>query len=255
MYADTDIVVTTDHGFSTVSRHDVDAQGHATRSYSATVTYRDAAGQQEVPDGALPGEVLSIDLAHALNLPLCDPDMQIAGTGGTRTFVPVDPMVGRQTTMRRQRPLGGGLIGGTGRVGTTDAKVLVAGNSIYVPDHDTAMVSRVAGILAMQDYVGALFVHDSFGAVPGALPMSAIGLTGTAILPVPAIIVVPRSFSLSPSDPLMTSVIVSGAGITGQGNHGAFTRGETLTTMAAHWDPTSGSGSSMSRPRAPRIFP
>jgi len=229
----TDVFVTADHGFSTISRREIDAQDHFTKSYSAAFTYRDLTGRQEVNAGFLPGGHISIDLAHALNLPLYDPGGQIAGADGASRYIPVDPTIAQQTPTRRQRPLGGGVLGGSGRVTVPDAKVVIAGNSIYVPDRDGAMVRRVVSILANQDYVGGLFVHDSFGRVPGALPMSAIGMIGSTALPQPAVIVVPRGFSLRSTDRLATSVIVLGAGQEGQGGHGAFTRANTFNNMAA----------------------
>jgi hypothetical protein len=233
VYANTDVLVTSDHGFSTVSPRQVDREGHTTTSYSATFTYRNTSGQIEATDGLLPGGHVSIDLAHGLNLPLFDPDAQVVNANGTTSFIPVDPTIGQQTLQRRQRPLGGGLIGGSGRVRPTDAKVVVAGSSIYVPDHDAATVRRIVNVFARQDYVGGIFVHDSFGRIPGALPMSAIGMMGTALLPQPAVIVTPRAFSLNPADPLRSSIIVTGVGGIGQGNHGAFTRAETMNNMAA----------------------
>ena len=233
VYDNTNVIVAADHGFSTVSRREVDLQGPRTTSYAATFTYRDTKGAVESTDGFLPGGHISIDLAHGLKLPLYDPDAQIAGGNGARIFIPVDPATGQQTATRRQRPLGGGLIGGTGRIGKTDAKVVVATSSIYVLDHDPAMVRDVVRVFAAQDYVGSLFVDDSFGKVPGTLPMSAIGMRGSATLPHPDVIVTPRAYSTSTADPLSTSVIVTGVGTAGRGNHGAFTRGETLTNMAA----------------------
>ena len=70
----TNVFVTADHGFSTVSRRDVDASGRATGSYSATLRYVDASGRQDVHPGHLPPGFLAVDLAHHLGLPLYDPD-------------------------------------------------------------------------------------------------------------------------------------------------------------------------------------
>src|SRR5258706_9077344 len=75
----TDIFLTADHGFATISRHDVDVHGHATSSYAAKWTYKDSQGRQEVNTGFLPIGFLAIDLAHHLGLPLFDPDSQIDG--------------------------------------------------------------------------------------------------------------------------------------------------------------------------------
>ena len=62
----TNVFVTSDHGFSTVSRRDVDASGRATRSYSASTAIqgrrRPAGGQRRIP----PAGFLAIDLAREL---------------------------------------------------------------------------------------------------------------------------------------------------------------------------------------------
>src|SRR5262249_23722945 len=63
--ATTDIFVTADHGFATISKHDVDAKGTATTSYAASFIYKDATGRQEVNTGFLPPGFVAIDLAHA----------------------------------------------------------------------------------------------------------------------------------------------------------------------------------------------
>ena len=76
MRDNTNVFVTSDHGFSTVSRRDVDASGRATGSYSATLRYVDESGRQDVNTGHLPPGFLAIDLAHHLNLPLYDPALQ-----------------------------------------------------------------------------------------------------------------------------------------------------------------------------------
>lgn len=229
----TNIFVTSDHGFSTVSRRAVNAAGDATKSYSATFTYRDASGRQEVTTGFFPPGHLAIDLAHALNLPIYAPDLQLTNTDGVRVFAPVDPTLPQASATGRQRPAGGALIGGSGRVDRSDARIIAVGNSLYVPDRDPALVRAMVAFLATQDYVGALFVHDSYGRIPGALPMSAIGLVGTTPLPSPAVIVGPREFALDPANPYMTSVILESGLQQGQGNHGAFARANSFNNMAA----------------------
>ncbi|HUN91920.1 MAG TPA: alkaline phosphatase family protein, partial [Burkholderiaceae bacterium] len=52
--ATTDVIVTSDHGFATISKHEVDAQGHASTSYSTRFTYAAAHGGNEVVPGWLP---------------------------------------------------------------------------------------------------------------------------------------------------------------------------------------------------------
>ena len=235
----TDIVVTADHGFSTVSRREIDADGRVTHSYAATFTYRDAEGRQEVNDGFLPPGFLAIDLAHVLNLPLYDPDSQVATTTGGKAYQPVDPTIDRQTDAVRQHPtMTGGLIGGSGRIGKpTDATVVVTGGSIYVPDNDGEMVRGIVRFLASQDYVGGIFMNERFGRIPGALPMSAVGLMGGSTVQKPAVVVNFKSFSTDPKDPAMTGVMVSVGGTQsyqqGQGHHGTLSRANTLNFMAA----------------------
>jgi arylsulfatase A-like enzyme len=231
----TDVFVTADHGFSTVSRRDIDANGTPTRSYSTKFIYKDASGRQEVNTGFLPAGFLAIDLAHALNLPLFDPDTQVGGDGAGSRYAPVDPTAPRQTAQVRQRPVSGnGLIGGTGRVGKpTDAKVAVAGHLIFVPDYDRTMVQKIVRVLATQDYISGIFVNDRFGQIAGALPMSAVGLMGAATLGKPAVVVNFKTFSTDARDPLMTSVIVGGTQQHGQGNHGSLSRANSFNNMAA----------------------
>ena len=231
----TDVFVTADHGFSTVSRHEIDAQGHVTGSYSAAFTYRDVNGRQEVNDGYLPTGALAIDLAHALNLPLYDPDRQIADAKGSKIYQPVDPRIPQQTAAVSQRPsLGNAAIGGTGRITPPDASVVVTSGSIYVLDRRRDLVLSVVRALGGLDYVGGIFVDDQFGDMPGSLPMSALNMAGAAKLPAPAIVVSYRSFATDPRNPLMTSVLVGGVTQQeGQGQHGTLSRANTLNNMAA----------------------
>ena len=236
----TDVFVTADHGFATISKRDLDASGRRfTRSYAATQTYRDPAGRQEVNAGFLPPGFVAIDLAHELGLPLYDPDSQIT-VNGVSVYQPVDPTIDRPTAAARQRPAtGNGLIGGTGRIGDpTDAKVIVAANGgsdlIYVPDHDPDLLRKVVSILVRQDYAGGIFVDDAYGEVAGTLPLSAINLKGSAALPTPAIVLNFRSFATEPGNRFMTMVEVADNSLQqGQGMHGSFSRADTFNFMAA----------------------
>lgn len=235
--ASTDIFVTSDHGFATISRHEIDASGKASTSYSTGFTYLGTDGKPEVLDKWLPPGFLAIDLAHALNLPLFDPDSQI-GVGGTAHYEPVDPTkpTGAQS---RQRPAAGdGLIGGTGTVQDhIDAKVIVTASGgsdlIYIAHHDRVLARKIVGFLLTQDYVGALFVDPACGEIPGALPLAAIGLAGSARMPRPSIVVSFKSFLQTPDD-LLSAVQVSDTPLQeGQGMHGGFGRDSTFNNMAA----------------------
>jgi hypothetical protein len=89
-------------------------------------------------------------------------------------------------------------------------------------------------VLLAQDYASGIFVHDAFGTIPGTLPLSAINLDGTALPPVPTIVVNFRSFGTGCPQPTNCTVVVSdGALQQGQGMHGSFSRGETFNFMAA----------------------
>ncbi|HUN93951.1 MAG TPA: hypothetical protein VMU33_18015, partial [Burkholderiaceae bacterium] len=227
-----------DHGFATISKHEVDAQGHASTSYSTRFTYAAAHGGNEVVPGWLPPGFLAIDLAHGLQLPLFDPDRQ--GTvDGRAQFLAVEASMA-PSPVREQRPVAGnGLIGGSGAAtGPLDAQVIVAANGgsdlVYVPSGDAALVRRVVGVLAEQDYVGALFVDPRYGDIPGALSEDEIGLVGTAQMPRPAIVVGFKTFSTDPANPEMTSVQVADTTLQeGQGMHGSLGRDNTYNHMAA----------------------
>lgn len=231
----TDVFVTSDHGFATISRHEIDAEGHATHSYSAGFPYVTADGKPEMPQGWLPSGFLAIDLAHALNLPLFDADSQVEA-GGDARYEPVDPS---KQTARRQHPvLGDGLLGGTGLVQDhLDAQVIVAASGgsdlIYIPGGNRDLARNIVDFLVHQDYVGGVFVAKDFGKIPGALPLEAVGLEGSAQMPHPSMAVAFKSFELSHGN-LLSAIQVSDTPLQeGQGMHGGFGRDNTFNNMAA----------------------
>jgi hypothetical protein len=237
---DTDIFLTSDHGFSTISKHEVDSTGTAfTGSYAATQTYKDATGRQEVNSGFLPPGFLAIDLAHHLNLPLFDPDSTITVDGSER-YKPVDPTIGQATPEKAQRPISGsGLIGGTGVISTpSDAKLIVAANGgsdlLYLKDRDSELAKDLVNFLSSLDYVSGIFTDPALGQFKGALTLSDLNMKGSTRLPTPSILVNFRSFSRDAADPLQSAVTVCDAGLQeGQGMHGSFSRADTLNHMAA----------------------
>jgi hypothetical protein len=239
--ANTDLLVTSDHGFATISKHELDSHGSVARSYATSFAYlgdsNDAAAP-EVMAGWLPPGFLAVDLAHALGMPLYDPDSQVTGDGAGH-YVAVDPTKPNGAGTR-QRPLfGNGLLGGSGAVlSHSDAKVIVAANGgadlIYVPSQDGILVRRLVQWLVTQDYVGALFVDSKFGSVPGALPLKAVGLEGAAVTPRPSIIVAFKTFAADPADPLQSAVQIADTTLQeGQGMHGSLGRDNTFNNMAA----------------------
>jgi len=237
---DTDIFLTSDHGFSAISKREIDSTGRDfTTSYAATQTYKDATGRREVNDGFLPPGFLAIDLAHHLNLPLFDPDTTITVDGSER-YKPVDPTIGEATPEKSQRAISGnGLIGGTGVISTpSDAKLVVAANGgsdlIYFNDRDPALAKELVDFLSSLDYVSGIFTDPALGQIKGALTLSDLNMKGSTGLPTPAMIVNFRSFSQDPTDPLQSAVTLCDTGLQeGQGMHGSFSRADSLNHMAA----------------------
>jgi len=203
----TDVLVTADHGFSTISKE-------SKTSAAAAVAYPDVA------PGQLPPGFLAIDLARALELPLLDPD-----AGGAA----VDVQGGKHPSKSN------GLIGKD----PTQPEVIVAANGnsdlIYLPPpHAKHLAPRVVATLLAEDYVGGLFVDDALGHFPGTLPLSSIGLKGVAITPEPAIVVSFTSRSTGCATAVLCAVNVADTGLQqGQGMHGAFSRADTNNFMAA----------------------
>ena len=204
---DTNIFVTADHGFSTVSKQ-------SKTSPAAKLNY------DKVPEGQLPPGFLAIDLAHALGLPLHEPSAEGPG---------VDYKAGKHP--RRA----------SASIGNDPAKpdIVVGVNGgndlIYLPQGNArTLVRQVVKALLAQDYTSGVFVRDDLGSIPGTLPLSRIGLKGGARTPTPAIVVNFRSETTGCDQPLFCSVTVSDTTLLqGQGHHGSFSRADTANFMAA----------------------
>jgi hypothetical protein len=199
----TDIIVTSDHGFSTISKES---------QTSGTVKTKFA----DALSGHLPLGFVALDLSHALNMPLIDPDDDYK------------PIADGQHTK-----FGNGLIGGD----RNKPKVVVAANGgsdlIYLPDGDKALARRVVDFLLTQDYVSGLFVDSKLGKFPGTLTLDDIALEGTAITPHPAIAVNFRSFDTVCGEPVRCTVEIADTVLQqGQGMHGSFSRADTWNFMA-----------------------
>ncbi|HTJ26188.1 MAG TPA: alkaline phosphatase family protein [Candidatus Limnocylindria bacterium] len=207
--ATTDVIVTSDHGFSTISKE--------SRTSPAA---RYALGG--VPQGLLPPGFLALDLAQALGLPLTDPDAQ---------DTVVHPDIEHKFPSK-----GNGLIGWD----ASRPEVVVAANGgsdlIYLPQADAATLApKVVQALLAQDYVSGLFVDARLGTFAGTLPLSAIMLAGSAITPQPAIAVSFRSFETGCSLPERCTAEVADSTLQqGQGMHGSFSRADTGNFTAAY---------------------
>ena len=206
--ANTNIVVAADHGFSTISKE-------SSTSPAAKADYKD------VRKGQLPPGFVAIDLAKSLKLPLFDPDSKNAAV--------TDGVYPR---------LANGLIGND----AAKPDVIVAANGgsdlVYIPKKDKkgdkALANKVVAELLRQDYVSGIFVADSFGRIPGTLPLSAINLKGNGVTPQPAIVINFRSYATDCNEPLLCAVEVADTRLQqGQGMHGNFSRADTMNFMAA----------------------
>jgi hypothetical protein len=201
----TDIVVAADHGFSTIYKE-------SATSVSAKMMFDDT------PLGNLPSGFLAIDLSRALGMTLFDPD-----DGGRRVADANHPKRGN------------GLLGNDPAM----PELIVAANGgsdlIYLPQADApALAGKVVDALLIEDYVSGVFVRDDLGKFPGALPMSAIGLVGSARTPAPAIVVNFKSFATGCDVPLKCAVEIADTPLLqGQGMHGSLSRADTYNFQAA----------------------
>jgi arylsulfatase A-like enzyme len=239
LYANTDIIVVADHGFSTISKKEISRTAVPTAGYAATKSYAD------VKQGYLPPGFLAIDLAHALKKPLYDPDGAPFLRDGINYYPPVSVCDCEGTKFIQRPSLGNGLIGGGGKVPgnneITDAEIVIAANGgsdlIYLPQRNMEanreLALKISDFLLRQDYVDGVFVHDDLGDLPGTLPLSAIGLKGASKLPAPAIVVAFKTFSLSPGQLLSRVEIADSTLQEGQGMHGSFSRADTFNAMVA----------------------
>ena len=202
--ATTNIIISSDHGFSTISKE-------SKTSPSAKAAYDDT------PKDFLPMGFLVLDLAKALDLPLFDPNDKNA-----RVAEGVHPKAGN------------GLLGNDPL--KPDLVVATNGGSdlIYLPNRDRKLAERAVKALLDQDYVSGIFVDDDLGRLPGTLPMSQLGLKGKAVTPTPSIVVNFRSYVAGCDEPTNCSVEVADTVLRqGQGMHGSFGRGDTMNFMAA----------------------
>ena len=203
----TNIVVTADHGFSTISKE-------SKSSPAAKLAY------ENVPKGQLPPGFLSIDLALTFGMNVYEP-------------TPMGPQVDFKGGKHPRRS--------SAIVGKDPAKpdIVVGANGgndlIYLPQANaTKLLPTIVRMLLAQDYTSGVFVRDDLGPIPGTLPLSRVGLVGGARTLVPAIVVNFRSYAKGCDDPLFCSITVSDTNLMqGQGHHGSFSRADTKNFMAA----------------------
>ena len=236
--ANTDVLVTSDHGFATISRREISSDGTATSEVSAALSYVPSGTDKPEPMGTLPQGFLAIDLGVRQHLRVFDPTVR--ATAGSSAYQEV-VINGDQAHYPGGETVAA-LLGNTvTKVDGSDAQLILEGNGgsdlLYVPSKDPALVRRTLATLTQLDYIGGIFVDDVYcpaaADCPGALPLSAIGLVGKSQLPRPAIVVTFKNFETTPGD-LQSAKQVSDSHLQeGQGNHGALARDQTFNNMAA----------------------
>jgi hypothetical protein len=203
----TDIFVTADHGFTTIAKSVPPANG-------------------ELPPSHLPQGFLALSVSNWLHMRLFDPD------------------AGNQLLDAQEHPgRGNGIIGGDPN--SPAAVVAANGGSdlIWFPEPLARGHAKIVfDQLMNQDYVSGVFVNDELinsgdrKDFAGALPLSEIGIVGTATMPRPSMIVNFRSFAVPGCNGalLMCTAEIADTNLTvGQGMHGSFSRAETRNFMAA----------------------
>ena len=200
----TDIIISADHGFSTIAKESKTASSQL-----------ECAGVTGVPQG-----FLGNDIAKALNLPASDPDAELR---------PIDPAHGKFSSR-------GHMVLGDPQ--NPEVVVTASGGSdlIYLPTANrAALAKRIVAMLTTQDYVSGIFVDDALGKIPGTLPMSAINWKGSAITRQPAILVGFRSFvtDCGRVAELCAATVADTTNTQGQGQHGSFSRADTHNFQAA----------------------
>ncbi len=175
--ASTNIIISSDHGFSTISKE-------SKTSPSTKGSYEDT------PSGFLPMGFLSHRPCQRRSTCRCS--------------IPTTRMrLSRKTSARRPAMVCSARI-----PAKPDLVVATNGGSdlIYLPGKDRKLAARTVKALLEQDYVSGLFVDDDLGRFPGTLPMSQLGLKGKAVTPHPSIVVNFRSWSSGCEEPTNCSV-------------------------------------------------
>ncbi|MEO7030474.1 MAG: alkaline phosphatase family protein [Acidobacteriaceae bacterium] len=234
--ANTDVVITSDHGFATISRREIARDGASTVEGSATRTYALGGAEQAQPRGTLPTGFLAVDLALRERLHMFD--SAVRSSSGSSVYKELK----LNAKLSEYPSNGSALLGETvKRADGSDARLIVAANGgsdlVYVPSKSAEIVRQILKTLTQLDYVGGIFADDAYCPTttdcPGALPLSAIGLAGASRLPRPAIVVTYKVFYSKLGD-LQSAAQISDTRLQeGQGMHGGFGRDQTLNNMAA----------------------
>ena len=201
--ANTDVLLTSDHGFATLSRREIAGDGKATAEPSAALPYDLIGKEKPEPPGTLPTGFLAVDLGIREHLRVFDP--AIRATTGSSAYQEV--LLGGE---KSQHPASGSALLGdfVRQVDGSDAKLIVVANGgsdlIWIPNKNVQTLRDTVQTLTQLDYVDGIFVDDAYCATKdvcaGALPMSAVGLVGHSKVPRPAIVVTFKVLYTTPGD-------------------------------------------------------
>jgi hypothetical protein len=121
--ATTDVFVTSDHGFATISRREVAADGTQTSEPSAALTYENPGKEKPQPPGTLPTGFLAVDLAIRAHMRVFDSGVR--ASAGDSVFAEL--ALGGE---KSQHSLSGSALLGDAvkSADGSDAKVIIASN-------------------------------------------------------------------------------------------------------------------------------
>ena len=202
--ASTNIIVSSDHGFSTISKE-------SKTSPSAKISYEDT------PKDFLPMGFLAIDLAKALNLPLHDPNDKNARVADNAHPKAGNGVLGKDPDQARR--------GGRHQWRIGPDLYSEQGTQARGPHHQGA-----AGTGLCQRHLRRRRIRK----FPGHAADVAARAQGQGGTPHPSIVVNFRSWSSGCEEPTNCSVQIADTVLRqGQGMHGSFSRGDTLNFTAA----------------------
>lgn len=174
MSANTDLIVVSDHGHSSVAG-DVSV-------FPLRAVTNGQVGGLDAKGYSVSGDVRTADLLTRAGFRAFD------GGGCTLDSVLSGVLADGSTVYPTQTDADGAICGKAGQKYTTASfkvpttlqpgDVIVAANGgsdyLYVPDHDPAVVNRLARFLQARPQYGAVFTASRYGNIPGAIPLTAI---------------------------------------------------------------------------------
>lgn len=235
----TDLLIVSDHGHSTVA---ADPKRFPTRELVGAPDGHAKIGEPAQPGYVVSGEARTADwlrragFPHAYDGSNCIYNPVLSGIKAdgkplipSRSDLVCDPPKPLATTAKLSVP----------PQPEADAVIIAANGGseyFYIPSHDPALLQRLTTTLQERDAYGAIFVRSIYGALPGTMPLSVVGLEGPSSTspPTPDLVV---SFSwdadatsaAAPSTPGTELASAYGS----RGMHGSFSPRDVHNTLIA----------------------